>query len=176
MVTTTVGSEFPPAMAMESPDAGPFESVSQGQGQGLRLGLRPSALDEGQSSEEWLAEHFLRAADEVDAHLEERGYMEDLICDYERGAIEPLTMNLPLGEDAPPALRQVADDLEFLFGLRAAVDDHRPMPYACRWRTEQVGLGYRTIQRCLAALAERGAIVTCESTSRTNEYKPGGAR
>ncbi len=98
--------------------------------------------------------------------------MEGLLADYERGALQPRPVKLP-ANDLPPAVRRVADNLELLFGLRAAVMDDRPMAYACRWRTKQLGLNYRTVHRCLAALTECGAIVKCESASLTSMYRPG---
>jgi hypothetical protein len=122
----------------------------------------------------------LRADENVD-DAEDRGYMGDLLHDYERGAIEPLPVKLRLADDVPPVVRRVADDLELLFGLRAAVMDDRPLPYACRWRTGEMGLGYRTVARALEALVACGAVVECDPEAPafgrlvgTKMYLPGG--
>jgi hypothetical protein len=98
-------------------------------------------------------------AEDVEAEM---GYMESLVRDHRRGALEPQPVRLPLPDNASRTVRRVAQDLEFLFGLRAELMDDRPMPYACRWRAKELRLSHMTVHRALEVLVECGAIVKCD--------------
>ena len=83
-----------------------------------------------------------------------------LIRDHDRGELEPV--DVPLGElpaDASPAMRRVAEDIRLLIGLRLAVDEDRPLPYATRFCAERCGLRHHTqASRVLRQLVEAGVV------------------
>lgn len=90
-------------------------------------------------------------------------YMDGLLADFARGALVPVPVSLPnVPADAPLAVMKVVGDVELLLGLRLAVGDTRPLPYACRWRTSALGLNYRTVNRILLTLVETGALIRDE--------------
>ncbi len=84
-------------------------------------------------------------------------------------------MDLPLPRDATEAVRRVGADLSLLIGLRLAVGELRPVPYACRWRAGVLGLSYRTVARALKTLVEAGALERGEPLSPREPYPRGTA-
>jgi hypothetical protein len=88
----------------------------------------------------------------------EQTYMAALLADHERGAInpEPVALDLPTG--TPSTVARVADDVALLIGLRLAVGDSRPLPYAVRWRARDLGLSPATVGRALVSLVSIGAL------------------
>jgi hypothetical protein len=58
-------------------------------------------------------------------------------------------------------MRRVARDIRLLLGLRLAVDEDRPLPYATRFCAERCGLRHHTqASRVLRQLVEAGVVVS----------------
>ena len=56
-------------------------------------------------------------------------------------------------------MRDVAADLRLLLGLRLAVDEDRPLPYATRFCAERCGLRHHTqASRVLRKLVDAGVV------------------
>jgi len=83
-----------------------------------------------------------------------------LIRDHKAGLLEPVDVELgPLPADASPAMRTVAADIRLLLGLRLAVDELRPLPYATRFCAKRCGLHDQAhASRVLRALERAGVI------------------
>lgn len=86
-----------------------------------------------------------------------------LVRDYDRGELEavPVTLGeLPAGASA--AMRQVAEDVALLLGLRLAVDEDRPLPYSARLCAKRCELirDHGHASRVLRSL-ERAGVIRC---------------
>jgi hypothetical protein len=58
--------------------------------------------------------------------------MRRLLADYRAGILEPVDVQLgPMPEDASPLMRAIAEDIRTRIGLQLAVEDFRPLMYAC---------------------------------------------
>ena len=79
--------------------------------------------------------------------------------------LEPVDVRLgQLPANASPAMREGADDIRLLLGLRLAVDDDRPLPYSTRFCAERCGLHDQAhASRILRRLVEAGVIRHAES-------------
>jgi hypothetical protein len=87
--------------------------------------------------------------------------LHGLVGDNKRGLLEPVDVTLgELPPAASPAMRRVARDIRLLLGLRLAVDEDRPLPYATRFCAERCGLRHHTqASRVLRQLVDAGVIV-----------------
>jgi hypothetical protein len=58
--------------------------------------------------------------------------LEIAIAEHHDGKLHPIDVPLgPMPSTAGPVMRSVADHMRLLMGLRAALGEHRPLPYAC---------------------------------------------
>lgn len=91
----------------------------------------------------------------------EAAELYELIELYERGKLVPAEVTLgPLPGAAGEAMRKAAADIELLIGLRLAVDDDRPLPYATSFARDRLGLCNKShASRVLRSLVEAGVIV-----------------
>jgi hypothetical protein len=88
-----------------------------------------------------------------------------LIRDYDRGKLQPAAVALgELPANASRAMRDVADDIRLLLGLRLAVDEPRPLPYSTRFCAGRCGLYDQAhASRVLRQLERAGVIVSAEA-------------
>jgi hypothetical protein len=106
-------------------------------------------------------------SDEVRAPLESRGQevplesrgTDALIADHKAGAYEPVAVSLPnLPPNAPPLMHRIAADFAYVTGLRFAVGDSRPVPYASRWVASRVKVSHVAVQTACRYLVEHGVL------------------
>jgi hypothetical protein len=85
-------------------------------------------------------------------------YFAELERDAQKMGCQPVEVHLP--DDVPEAQRVVMEDCAYVAGVYAVHDGPGgEFPYSCRWRTQVVGFGYRTVQRALGALVDDGYLV-----------------
>jgi hypothetical protein len=99
-----------------------------------------------------------------------------LIRDHERGLLKPAAVQLgELPAGASRAMRDVADDIRLLIGLRLAVDEPRPLPYSTRFCAERCGLyDHAHASRVLRELERAGVIE--RDGALTPRGKPDGTK
>jgi hypothetical protein len=87
--------------------------------------------------------------------------MYRLIAAYERGDLEPVDVELgEMPSYAGHAMQAAAADIALLIGLRLAVDEGRPLPYATSFAAERLGLvdkGHAS--RALRSLVKAGVVL-----------------
>jgi hypothetical protein len=84
-----------------------------------------------------------------------------LLAEYEAGRLDPVEIELgELPADATPDMRRVAEDMGLLMGLRLAVYDDRPLPYATMFAAERLGWGTNCgrASRAIRRLCDAGVI------------------
>jgi hypothetical protein len=81
-----------------------------------------------------------------------------LLAAHELGALNPVEIRMSLPPRARRIMRAVGEDLELLFGLRLAVLDKRPLPYAAGLAARRLGEDKRNVGRALRSLTAYGAI------------------
>jgi hypothetical protein len=84
-----------------------------------------------------------------------------LIAEHEARLLTPVDIRLDLSELGPRAttMRRVALDMQLLMGLRAAVDEYRPLPYSASLCARRNGLhDERHASRVLRTLEKRKVI------------------
>lgn len=87
--------------------------------------------------------------------------MAGYLADVEAGAIVPEDVRLPnVPADASPLMRRLVADLEFLFGVRLAVYERRPLLYSARFGAARLGdVSKSTVFRLLGELVRLGALL-----------------
>jgi hypothetical protein len=107
------------------------------------------------------------------------GNLDELRAVAEHGHLRPLTVRLALPPGAGARMRAVAADLEQLFGLRAAVGDWRPLPYAASWPTRvrpgaRLAIEPPDVARVLRSFAssEARTVVLVASSTRRGKRRP----
>jgi hypothetical protein len=92
--------------------------------------------------------------------LHGRSELAELVRAWRAGQITPVPVKLgELPPDASDGMRVITKHMELLFGLRFAVDDDRPLPYAY---SMAVAAGVRSrpaAQRALARMVAAGVVV-----------------
>jgi hypothetical protein len=93
---------------------------------------------------------------------EDRAEIYELLTEFEAGRLTPV--EVPFGvvpADATDDMRRVADDMRQLMGLRLAVGEDRPLPYARKWAAQRLGWGknHRRAGRAIKRLCDAGVIV-----------------
>ena len=104
--------------------------------------------------------------------------MRALLALYEQGQIEPKLVRLgALPDDASPAMRGIADDIALRMGLRLAVDDERPLPYATS-EAVRAGLCIHRMQasRAIGKLVLAGVIENAGCLPRRPGGPPNGTK
>lgn len=83
-----------------------------------------------------------------------------LIADHEAGKLTPIEVRLgELPASVTGDMRRIAHDLRTLMGLRLAVGEDRPVPYASRWAAERMGWkDHRRAARALRRLCKAGVV------------------
>jgi hypothetical protein len=86
--------------------------------------------------------------------------MRRLLDDHRAGLIEAVDVELgPMPADASPLMRAIAEDMRTRIGLQLAVEDFRPLPYAC---SEAVNAGLcrykEQASRAINRLVEAGVV------------------
>jgi hypothetical protein len=84
-----------------------------------------------------------------------------LYKDAQRFGTRPLDLDLP--DDLPPAQVVVAEDFAVVAGAYVTLDGEAAVradgvPYACRWRTDILGLSPITVSRALRGLVARDVL------------------
>lgn len=117
--------------------------------------------------------------------LREEHLLYQLIVAYEAGELSPEPVRLgPLPSRARRLMRAAAADMALLMGLRLAVDEDRPLPYASRLAAERLGLGddkaraHRVIRSLVRAgvVIEAGALAGRKGLDGMKLYAPPGAQ
>jgi putative DNA primase/helicase len=103
--------------------------------------------------------------------------IQSLLAEYEAGRLTPA--NVPLGElpiDVTDDARLVAEHMQLLIGLRAAVCEDRPLPYSARWAAKRLGWGtnHRRASRAIRSLCVAGVIDDAEPMPARG--KPNGTK
>lgn len=84
---------------------------------------------------------------------------DDLLAAFGSRVVQPISLELSLPPRAGRVMREVAADLELIFGLRLAVGLRGRTPYAQRWGAERIAEDPSHVGRALRALAKGGAVV-----------------
>jgi hypothetical protein len=110
-------------------------------------------------------------------------FTDRLIEENAQGLLDALMVVLrPLPTDAPPLAHRVVEDFELVRGLRLAVGEARPVPYAARWVAKRIRAGETSTWRVIAYLSseEVGVLQRAEDPTfrarrgkrRTHLYLP----
>ena len=87
--------------------------------------------------------------------------VEWLLTEHAAGRLEPVPVGLPqLPPSRSPVVPRVADFYRLVRGLRLRVDDDRPVPFACGWVADKLGVPKLTVRRARSALVEAGVLVS----------------
>ena len=86
--------------------------------------------------------------------------VEALLRQYAAGRLALPPVELPaLPHNASPTMRRVAAFFVVVRGLRLYAGDDRPVPFACGWVGEKIGLPKKTAWRAVWALCEAGVLI-----------------
>jgi hypothetical protein len=87
--------------------------------------------------------------------------VEWLLAEHYAGRLEPVPVPLPpLPPSHSPIVPRVRDFYTLVRGLRLRVDDDRPVPFACGWVADKLGVPKITAWRALRTLTEAGVLVS----------------
>ena len=88
-----------------------------------------------------------------------------LLEQHRDGLLEPVDLGIEIPTHAPADAKALAEDLALLLGLRAAVGDTRPLPYATKWACARLNWGERPARasRALKWLCDNGVIHHAEN-------------
>jgi hypothetical protein len=113
----------------------------------------------------------------------ELGWTDKLIEAHTLELLAPLPVQMPkLPPDAPPLARQVAEDFAYVFGLRLAACEDKPVPYACRWVAARLRVHYSAVNKACGYLERHGVLERHDDSTfhardgkrRANLYLPRG--
>ena len=146
--TTALGNEEPPASValprtsfLVPSNSGESDSPSNGFPSNRSGSTAPSNTSAESAEVEAL----------LTAHTEGRG-------------LAPLPVELPsLPQSRSEAMPRVAEFFVLVYGLRLAAGDERPVPFACGWIAQKLGLEKQTAYRLRCQLVEAGVIVKAET-------------
>ena len=114
-----------------------------------------------------------------EGRLGETPELYDLIVEHDRGRLQPVDVTLgamPL--NAGWLMREIAKDMRLLMGLRLAVEEDRPLPYAASFAARRVGLGgdKRRASRAIRALVRTGVVEEAGALPRQAGGPPDGTK
>lgn len=105
--------------------------------------------------------------------------VEHLLRMYRDGRLEPARVDLPpVPDELPESCHRVAEFYALVRGVRLWAGDDRPVPLACGWAAEKLGLGKITVWRARRTLVAAGVLaegdpLPARGKRATETFEPG---